>query len=79
MIIPVRCLNCGKVLGDKYKHYKEEVARIKAKDNLPTNELSTININDKEVKKTIEGHVLDDLGITKDCCRLVMLTHIEYF
>jgi DNA-directed RNA polymerase subunit N (RpoN/RPB10) len=79
MIIPVRCLNCGKVLADKYKYYKAEVARIKAKEDLPTNELSTININEKEVKKTIEGHILDDLGITKDCCRLVMLTHIEYF
>ena len=79
MIIPVRCLSCGKVLADKYKYYKEEVAKIKAKEDLPTNDLTTININDTEVRKTIEGQVLDELGITKDCCRLVILTHIEYF
>ena len=79
MIIPVRCLSCGKVLADKYKYYKEEVAKIKAKEDLPTNDLTTINVNDTEVRKTIEGQVLDDLGITKDCCRLVILTHIEYF
>jgi DNA-directed RNA polymerase subunit N (RpoN/RPB10) len=79
MIIPVRCLNCGKVLADKYKKYKEDVARLKSKANLPDNELTTININEKEVKKTIEGNILDELGITKDCCRLVILTNIEYF
>lgn len=79
MIIPVRCLSCGKVLADKYEYFKEEVAKIKAKEEIPNNELSTIDVNEKEVRKTIEGHVLDDLGIVKECCRLCILTHIEYF
>ena len=76
MLIPVRCLSCGNVIGNKYNYYKAEVA--KEKQNLTTNSLSTININSKEIRKTIEGRILDDLNITKECCRIVMMTHIEY-
>lgn len=78
MIVPVRCLSCGKVIGNKYYYYKKQVAELKAKENLPNNELTTININDKEVGKTIEGKVLDKLGITKDCCRTKIMYHIEF-
>lgn len=79
MLIPVRCLSCGKIISNKYEHYKKEVAKEKAKEDLPTNELSTININSKEIRKTIEGRILDEIGIIKECCRLTMMTHIEYF
>lgn len=78
MIIPVRC-RCGKVISNKYYYFKSEVNKIKAKRNLPINELSVINVNDTEVSKTIEGQLLDDLGIIKDCCRVTMLTNIDYF
>ncbi|PKK85247.1 MAG: DNA-directed RNA polymerase subunit N [Thermoplasmata archaeon HGW-Thermoplasmata-1] len=27
MIIPVRCFTCGKVVGSKYKDYKQRVAK----------------------------------------------------
>ena len=78
MIVPVRCLSCGKVIGNKYYHYKKEVAALKAKYNITNNELTTININQKEVTKTIEGKVLDKLGITKDCCRTKIMYHLEF-
>ena len=29
------------------------------------------------IKKTAEGEVLDDLGLTKTCCRRHMLTHVD--
>lgn len=79
MIIPVRCMSCGKVLADKYYYYKREVAKIKAKHEMPVNELSTIDINENEVKKTIEGNMLDKLGIIKLCCRATVLTSKEFF
>lgn len=78
MIIPVRC-RCGKVISNKYYHFREEVSKIKAKQDIPNNDLTTININAAEVAKTVEGRTLDELGIIKDCCRATMLTHIEYF
>jgi DNA-directed RNA polymerase subunit N (RpoN/RPB10) len=78
MIIPVRCLSCGKVISDVYDYFKEEVAKRKEKLNLDTSDLTTINLNKDEIKKTIEGEVLDELGIIKDCCRLCIMTHIDF-
>ena len=31
----------------------------------------------KDIKKTIEGKVMDDLGLTKMCCRRHFLTHVD--
>jgi DNA-directed RNA polymerase subunit N (RpoN/RPB10) len=28
-------------------------------------------------EKTHEGHVLDEMGLTKMCCRRHMLTHVD--
>ena len=36
-----------------------------------------ININAAEVKKTIAGEILDELGLIRMCCRKVMLTSIN--
>ena len=78
MIIPVRCLSCGKVIADVYDYFKEEVSKRKEKANIDNSDLTTINLNKDEIKKTIEGEVLDELGIIKDCCRLCILTHIDF-
>ena len=29
MIIPVKCFTCGKVIGDKYRHYLTEVKKMR--------------------------------------------------
>jgi DNA-directed RNA polymerase subunit N (RpoN/RPB10) len=77
MIIPVRCVTCGKVIGSKYYHYKEEVAARKKKAGLP-NEDTVINMNASHIEKTIEGQILDELGLVRLCCRKVFLGHIEF-
>ena len=63
MIIPVKCFTCGMVLADKYRYYQNEVRRIKLLQG--------------NTEKTIEGTILDDLGLTKVCCRRHMLTHVD--
>lgn len=78
MIIPVRCYSCNEPLAAKYYSYLKNVAELKQKNNIDNNEISSININEKEVKKTIEGNILDEIGIINQCCRLRMLTHIEF-
>ena len=35
MIIPVRCITCGKVIGDKYLYYKREVEKKRKEMKLP--------------------------------------------
>ena len=44
---------------------------MKKKSNKP-NYLDSNNI-----KKTAEGKVMDDLGLTRMCCRRHMLTHVD--
>ncbi len=77
MIVPVRCVTCGKVIGSKYYYYKEEVAARKKKAGLP-NEDTVINMNSSHIEKTIEGQILDELGLIRLCCRKVFLGHIEF-
>jgi DNA-directed RNA polymerase subunit N (RpoN/RPB10) len=77
MIIPVRCYTCSKVIGNKFDYYKKRVVELKRKENEP-NKPSVINMNVEEVKKTVEGRILDDMGITRLCCRKIMLSHIDF-
>jgi len=93
MIIPVRCFTCGKMLSDKYNYYNKELLRrkialqttdTKQAPNLSPNPEVTqpddpivISITAKEVKKTIVGEIMDELGLTRDCCRKNMMTNIN--
>lgn len=75
MIIPVKCFTCGKVLADKYLYYQKTVAEMKLKNKEELNEIKYLNSNN--IKKTAEGKVMDDLGLTRMCCRRHMLTHVD--
>jgi len=52
MIIPIRCVSCGKPLGNLWEKYEERIA-----------------------KGETSGKVLDDLKITRYCCRATIMTH----
>ena len=73
MIIPIRCMTCGKILADKWFKYlelvKEKTGDTKG-DNL-------LDINLTNIKKTPEGEALDDLNLKRYCCRRHMLTHVD--
>lgn len=74
MIIPVKCYTCGKVLGNKYRFYEQEVRRLKnAIDEINSVTYLTMENTDK----TVEGETLDKLKLNKICCRRHMLTHVE--
>tara|TARA_Y100000389_G_scaffold113823_1_gene110972 strand:- start:115 stop:348 length:234 start_codon:yes stop_codon:yes gene_type:complete len=75
MIIPVKCFTCGKVLADKYMYYQREVRKRKIAQELPLDEV--IYLTNKNIKKTPEGEVLDELRLDKICCRRHMLTHVD--
>ena len=71
MIIPVKCFTCGKVLADKYQFYVREV-----KDEIEQGQdpEKVVYLTKENVAKTPEGQVLDNLGLTRMCCRRHMLT-----
>lgn len=75
MIIPVKCFTCGNVLADKYNYYKRQIAAEKSKTGEDVN--AVIYLTQDNIKKTIEGKVMDDLGLKKICCRRHFLTHVD--
>lgn len=77
MIIPVKCFTCGNVLANKYIYYVNEVSnrkQVQQKENT-----SIQYFSDEYKDKSIEGEVLDDLELKKQCCRRHMLTHVDIF
>ena len=77
MIIPVKCFTCGNVLANKYIYYVNKVAQQKQIQNKENDEIQYFSENYKD--KSIEGEVLDELDLTKQCCRRHMLTHVDIF
>lgn len=77
MIIPIRCYTCGKVISNKYNTYCKRVAERKKKENLVIED-TVLNISTTDIRKTIEGQIMDELGITRICCRKIFLGHIDY-
>ena len=75
MIIPIKCFTCGMVLADKYRYYVTEVRRKKLSQSM---DLEKVMYLTKDVhEKTIEGEVMDDLGLMKMCCRRHILSHVD--
>lgn len=77
MIIPVKCFTCGNVLANKYLYYVKEVERRKNQEGKNTESIQYLT--EDFMEKTIEGHVLDELKLNKQCCRRHMLTHVDIF
>ncbi len=80
MIIPVKCFTCGMVIADKYRYYLAEVRKKKlAKNgNGESVDINKVIYFTKEFRdKTPEGEVLDELNLTKMCCRRHFLTHVD--
>lgn len=75
MIIPVRCLTCGKVIGDLYNAYQREIKKETSTGDTSTSD--TINMSTKKIEKTHRGKVMDKLGLKRYCCRRHMLSHVD--
>ena len=39
--------------------------------------MSITNVTDADFQKTVEGKVLDELGLKRYCCRRHLLTHVD--
>ncbi len=72
MIIPIRCVTCGKVLADKWEFYKRKCAELEAEYE-KKEETSTTKYFDGVVRK----QVLDEMGLDRYCCRRHMLGHVD--
>ena len=82
MIIPVRCFTCGKVLGDKWNTYKRLVDKKSSSESKKKFTLEDITISSKNdplehFDNNHQNKILNDMNITKMCCRRHMLSHID--
>jgi DNA-directed RNA polymerase subunit N (RpoN/RPB10) len=83
MLIPVRCYTCGEILSDKWVPYimaiQNDKNEIKDEINPDTDnlELKYIDITNPNPEKSIEGKILDELGLHKYCCRRMMLGNVH--
>ena len=68
MIIPIRCMNCGNVLADKWLWFQAQLKDAGAKP---------IYMDGRSIPKTKEADLLDRLGLVRICCRKHMLTHVD--
>jgi|TARA_B110000967_G_C18900243_1_gene574291 DNA-directed RNA polymerase subunit N (RpoN/RPB10) len=75
MLIPVKCVTCGKVIANKYMIYLEEVKQRKTSKNMEHDSIEYLDTS--KIKKTIEGEVMDELGLNDICCRRHVLTHVD--
>ena len=75
MIIPVKCYTCGEILGDKWQYYSREVRKRKFDKKKDPD--TVVYLTKEFSDKTAEGIVMDELKLTRICCRRHMLTHVD--
>lgn len=67
MIVPIRCFTCGKIIADKYDYYMEEKKKLE-KDGIEED-----NDDFKYFSKIHTKEILNNLGLTRYCCRRMLL------
>jgi DNA-directed RNA polymerase subunit N (RpoN/RPB10) len=72
MIIPIRCVSCNNVIAGKYEAYLKKVSEYRRETGKTDMEYLTAT-----TVKTAEGKALDDLKVTRPCCRRHFLTHVD--
>lgn len=77
MIIPIRCYTCNKILANLYNTYLERVAKKKIEAGENPNKPSLLVIDASSIRQTIEGEVMNDLGVIRICCRKIFLGQIN--
>jgi len=80
MLIPVRCFTCGKILADKWDYYEEEVKKLekKVEEDLEKKKGEKEEVDpQKYFDKVRTGKILDQLGLTRYCCRRHMLGQVD--
>ena len=77
MIIPIRCFTCNKVIADKWIPFIEKVNEKKDKATTDIKDLDIEYIDLDEPNKSIEGIVMDELGLDRYCCRRMILGNVH--
>lgn len=78
ILFPVRCFTCGNVIGGMYNHYIRETKKRKIASGERPELLNRVKyLKAGEVEYSVEGQVLNDMGINLMCCRRHFLAHVH--
>lgn len=72
MIQPIRCFTCGKVIADQIDYYNNE--KKKKEQEIKTKKDDDVI---EHFDKIHTKDILDNLGITRYCCRRMFITDID--
>ena len=72
MIIPIRCMGCGKMIADKWRYYQSELKRVKG--DLKS---ERYYFDGNKIPVTPEKKIMDTLKLRRPCCRKHFLTQID--
>ena len=73
MIVPIRCMNCGYVLADKWRWFQRRVAELRRERGI-ANSSSPMYMDGTTIPVTPEGIALKELECYRYCCRIKLLT-----
>jgi DNA-directed RNA polymerase I, II, and III subunit RPABC5 len=71
-IFPIRCMNCGNMIADKWRFYQEQIQKAK----LDKQDVE-VYFDGNKFPNTAEKQILDTMGLTRSCCRKHFLTHVD--
>ena len=71
--IPIRCYTCNLPIAGKWDTYIATIKKYRKQDGRA--EKDEIPYLTGTITKTAEGRAMDDLGLTRECCRRHFLTH----
>jgi DNA-directed RNA polymerase I, II, and III subunit RPABC5 len=77
MIIPIRCFTCGNVLASKYESFLERVEKYSNGVNHKPIIISSDNIDSAAIEQTPEKKAMDELNLTRYCCRRHMVSQVD--
>jgi DNA-directed RNA polymerase subunit N (RpoN/RPB10) len=66
MIIPMRCMSCGKVLADKWRYFQEKRGKNER-----------VYFDGNVIPETPEKKIMDTLNFKRPCCRKHFITQID--
>lgn len=75
MIIPIRCVTCGAVIADKWEYYVKKTAEQSVGGEM-TPSVPIVQAEELSAK-SVQARVMDEIGLTRICCRRHMLGNVD--
>ena len=76
MIIPIRCMNCGAPLANKWRWFQKRVQELRREMGV-ANTTSPAYMDGTSVPVTAERQALKELDIPRYCCIKHYMTNVD--